>query len=58
MLLQGRDNQEIADALHMSRRTVKAHFTHLFARHGITDGVKRVKLAVLLYTNQQSGNTE
>jgi DNA-binding NarL/FixJ family response regulator len=49
LLLQGCDNYEIARELNMAYRTVKAHFNRLFVRYRITDGVKRVKLAVLLY---------
>ena len=30
-------------------RTVKSHFNHMYNRFGIEGGVKRVKLAVLLY---------
>jgi DNA-binding NarL/FixJ family response regulator len=49
LLLQGCDNQEIATTLHMPRRTVKAYLNRLFLRFGITDGIKRVKLATFLY---------
>ncbi|MFZ1156951.1 MAG: helix-turn-helix transcriptional regulator, partial [Candidatus Sulfotelmatobacter sp.] len=52
LLLQGCDNAEIASQLKMARRTVKAHFNRLFLRFGITDGIKRVKLATLLYRRQ------
>src|SRR5437867_7283128 len=52
LLLQGCDNSEIAGQLQMARRTVKAHFNRLFMRFGITGGVKRVKLATLLYRRQ------
>jgi len=52
LLLQGYDNQAIADALHMAERTVKNHFSRLFLRYGITGGIKRVKLAVMLYKAQ------
>jgi DNA-binding CsgD family transcriptional regulator len=52
LLLQGCDNAEIASQLHMARRTVKAHFNRLFLRFGITGGIKRVKLATLLYRRQ------
>src|SRR5450755_405954 len=52
LLLQGCDNTEIAKQLHMARRTVKAHFNRLFLRFGITSGIKRVKLATLLYRRQ------
>jgi DNA-binding NarL/FixJ family response regulator len=53
LLLQGCDNAEIASQLKMARRTVKAHFNRLFLRFGITDGIKRVKLATLLYRRQE-----
>ena len=49
LLLKGYENKEIGTFLHMKKRAVKAHFTRMFARFGITDGIKRVKLAVLLY---------
>jgi DNA-binding CsgD family transcriptional regulator len=52
LLLQGCDNAEIAKELNMARRTVKARFNRLFLRFGINDGIKRVKLAVLLYRRQ------
>src|SRR5438874_1496748 len=52
LLLQGCDNSEIAGQLNMARRTVKAHFNRLFMRFGINGGVKRVKLATLLYRRQ------
>lgn len=60
LLLQGCDNAEIATQLKMARRTVKAHFNRLFLRFGITGGIKRVKLATLLYRRQaclQTGDT-
>lgn len=52
LLLQGCDNSEIARQLNMARRTVKAHFNRLFVRFGINTGIKRVKLATLLYRRQ------
>src|SRR5450759_857734 len=52
LLLQGCDNSEIAKDLHMAERTVKAHFNRLFLRFGIKGGIKRVKLATLLYRRQ------
>ncbi len=52
LLLQGCDNTEIAKQLNMARRTVKAHFNRLFLRFGINNGIKRVKLATLLYRRQ------
>src|SRR3954466_747400 len=52
LLLQGCDNAEIATELNMARRTVKARFNRLFLHFGIRQGIKRVKLAVLLYRRQ------
>ena len=52
LLLQGCDNEDIAKQLKMARRTVKAHFNRLFLRFGIQGGIKRVKLATLLYRRQ------
>src|SRR6478752_850811 len=58
LLLQGCDNAEIATQLNMARRTVKSHFNRLFLRFGITGGVKRVKLATLLYRRQLCSEAE
>ena len=52
LLLQGCDNAEIAAQLTMARPTLKAHFNRLFLRFGINGGIKRVKLATLLYRRQ------
>ena len=52
LLLQGCENSEIARDLHIAERTVKAHFNRLFVRYGIKGGIKRVKLATLLYRRQ------
>ena len=52
LLLQGCDNAEIASELNLTTRTVKAHFNRIFLRFGITGGVKRVKLATMLYREQ------
>jgi DNA-binding NarL/FixJ family response regulator len=60
LLLLGCDNAEIARELKMAPRTVKAHFNRLYLRFGISDGIKRVKLATLMYrrqTSQQSNVT-
>src|ERR1700742_2098023 len=57
LLLQGCDNTEIAKQLKMARRTVKAHFNRLFLRFGINGGIKRVKLATLLYRRQLCSET-
>jgi DNA-binding NarL/FixJ family response regulator len=52
LLLQGCDNSEIARDLNIAERTVKAHFNRLFVRFGIKGGIKRVKLATVLYRRQ------
>jgi DNA-binding NarL/FixJ family response regulator len=52
LLLQGCSNLEIAELLKMKQRTVKAHFNRLFLRFGITNGIRRVKLATHLYRSQ------
>ena len=52
LLLECRSNREIATELGIAPRTVKAHLNRMFTRYGITDGVKRVKLAVMLYRKQ------
>ena len=49
LLLDGAGNKEIADKLKIKPRTVKAYFHKMFIRAGITDGIKRVKLAVMIY---------
>jgi DNA-binding NarL/FixJ family response regulator len=52
LLLQGCVNAEIARELKMAPRTVKAHFNRLYLRFGISDGIKRVKLATLMYRSR------
>ena len=52
LLLQGYENPEIARELDIAERTVKAHFNCMFRRFGIRGGIKRVKLATLLYRKQ------
>jgi DNA-binding CsgD family transcriptional regulator len=52
LLLEGCENIEIARQLRIAQRTVKACFNRLFLRFGITSGIKRVKLATLLYRNE------
>ena len=49
LLLAGCCNKEISKELHIALRTVKAILKKLFMRFGVTDGIKRVKLAGLLY---------
>jgi DNA-binding CsgD family transcriptional regulator len=56
LLLQGYENAEIAEQLGITRRTVKAHFNRLFLRFGIVGGIKRVKLATLLYRKRLSSD--
>lgn len=51
LLLEACPNKEIGEKLNMKTGTVKAHFNRMYLRFGITDGVKRVKLAALLYRN-------
>jgi DNA-binding NarL/FixJ family response regulator len=57
LLLQGCGNADIARELKMAPRTVKAHFSRLFLRFGIRDGIRRVKLATLLYRMRVSEPT-
>jgi DNA-binding NarL/FixJ family response regulator len=56
LLISGAENSEIARELNMRPRTVKAHFHKLFLLFGIVDGIKRVKLAVLIYRSQSCQN--
>jgi DNA-binding CsgD family transcriptional regulator len=52
LLCQGCDVAEMAKIAGMAPRTVKVHFSRMYARNGITDGIRRVKLAVLFYREQ------
>ena len=52
LLLRGCVNAEIARELKMAPRTVKVHFNRLYLRFGISDGIKRVKLATMMYRRQ------
>ncbi len=54
LLLQGCENPEIACQLNITCRAVKAHFNRLFRHFQITSGIKRVKLATLLYRRQHA----
>src|SRR5437667_11267466 len=56
LLLEGCDNVEIAKQLRIAHSTVKACFSRLYLRFGITSGVKRVKLATLDYRKQLSSD--
>ncbi len=53
LLLQGCSNPEIAKELHMALSTVKSHFNRLFMKCRIDGGIKRVKLAMMLYRQSQ-----
>jgi DNA-binding NarL/FixJ family response regulator len=54
LLIQGYDNLEISKALHIAQRTVKSHFNRMFATFRIENGIKRVKLATILYENRHA----
>ena len=56
-LLEGMDNAEMAKYLGISYRTVKMNLNRMFMKFGITDGIKRVKLAVMLYREERSLET-
>lgn len=49
LLLEGCENAEIAARLNMAPRTVKVHLNRLFRKFGIDSGVKRVRLATIMY---------
>lgn len=46
LLVQGQTDQEIADTLFLSRRTVTTHASHLFAKLGVTNRVEATALAL------------
>lgn len=56
MLLNGYHNGEMAKELGLAPRTIKAMMNRLFLKYGLGDatGIKRVKLAVLLYRERNS----
>ena len=60
LLLRGYDNADIGKELNMARRTVKAHMNRLFIKYGLNDfqGVKRVKLAVIVYWERRAAGIE
>jgi DNA-binding NarL/FixJ family response regulator len=57
LLLRGCDNAEIAKELHIAPRAVKAHFSRLFRRFGICNGLRRIKLAIILYQRRKLPET-
>lgn len=56
LLLEGCDNAEIAKQLKVARRTVKHMFHQIFMKYRISgeSGIKRVKLAVLVYRERRA----
>jgi len=52
LLIEACSDKEIGQKLGITDRTVKAHFHQLYKKFGITSGIKRVKLAVLLYRRE------
>jgi len=56
LLLQGCEDSEIASQLHVAKRTIKMNMNVLFRRFKISGGIKRVKLAVILYRIQVRQN--
>jgi DNA-binding NarL/FixJ family response regulator len=55
LLCRGYEQADMAKELGISPRTVKARFQKMYDRNGITDGVRRVKLAVLFYREEHGG---
>jgi membrane protein implicated in regulation of membrane protease activity/DNA-binding CsgD family transcriptional regulator len=60
LLAQGLSNQEIADRLVLSPRTVHHHVSHIFDKMGVNGRVDAVRLAIRqgLVTDGSSGPTE
>jgi DNA-binding NarL/FixJ family response regulator len=52
LLLCGCQNKEIGKILGIAERTVKNECNKMYKRFGITSGIKRVKLAVLMYRKE------
>lgn len=56
LLLRGYENQAISDELKVTTRRVKSYMKRMFTRYNINSGIKRVKLAMLLYKEQNEGS--
>jgi DNA-binding NarL/FixJ family response regulator len=54
LLLTGAEDKDLANELGIAYRTVKANLNRVYMKYGITDGVKRVKLAVMTYRGSES----
>lgn len=54
-LVNGWENEAIARDLNVKVRTVKAIMHRMFRKYKVTSGIKRVKLAVLLYRESHHG---
>jgi DNA-binding CsgD family transcriptional regulator len=46
LLVAGRTNQEIADALFISRRTVATHVEHIFSKLGVSSRATAIRLVM------------
>jgi DNA-binding NarL/FixJ family response regulator len=46
LLVQGKTDQEIADTLYLSRRTVTTHTSNMFAKLGVSNRVEATALAM------------
>jgi DNA-binding NarL/FixJ family response regulator len=55
LLIAGCPNKEIAKRAGITLRTVKHHFNRAFARNGISDGLRRIRLAVRYYYETNGG---
>jgi len=49
LLLEGCSTKEMAGRLGIQQRTVKSYLNKLFIKFGVSSGIKRVKLASMLY---------
>ena len=48
LLLEGKNNKEIATALHRSRRTIETHRSHIMCKFGVNNLVDLVRRAALM----------